>query len=63
MTKRSDIVDIITKTEKYLNVMGDSKSAEFLLSSEIIKAFQKAKTKGIKIRFITEINQANLGVC
>jgi signal transduction histidine kinase len=43
--------------------MGDSKSAEFLLSSEIIKAFQKAKTKGIKIRFITEINQANLGVC
>ena len=53
MTKRSDIVDIITKTEKYLNIMGDSKSPEFLLSDEITKAFQKAKTKGIKIRFIT----------
>lgn len=63
MTKRSDIVDIITKTEKYLNIMGDSKSPEFLLSDEITKAFQKAKTKGIKIRFITEINRANLGVC
>ena len=63
MTKRSDIVDIITKTEKYLNIMGDSKSPEFLLSDEITKAFQKAKTKGIKIRFITEINRANLAVC
>ncbi|HEY7776985.1 MAG TPA: hypothetical protein VIA09_00460, partial [Nitrososphaeraceae archaeon] len=63
MTKRSDIVDIITKTEKYLNIMGDSKLPEFLLTDEITKAFQKAKTKGIKIRFITEINRANLGVC
>jgi signal transduction histidine kinase len=63
MTKRSDIVDIIAKTEKYLNIMGDSKSPEFLLSDEITKALQQAKTKGIRIRFITEINQANLSVC
>lgn len=63
MTKRSDIVDIITKTEKYLNIMGDSKSPEFLLSDEITKAFQKAKTKGIRIRLITEINRGNLDVC
>ena len=63
MTKRSDIVDIIAKTEKYLNIMGDSKSPEFLLSDEITKALQQAKTKGIRIRFITEINQANLSIC
>jgi two-component system, OmpR family, sensor histidine kinase VicK len=63
MTKRSDIVDIIAKTEKYLNIMGDSKSPEFLLSEEITKALQKAKMKGIKIRFITEINRANVGIC
>lgn len=63
MTKRSHIVDIIAKTEKYLNIMGDSKSPEFLLSDEITKALQQAKTKGIRIRFITEINQANLSIC
>lgn len=63
MTKRSDIVDIIAKTEKYLNIMGDSKSPEFLISDEISKALQKAKMKGIKIRFITEINRANLAIC
>ena len=63
MTKRSDIVGIIAKTEKYLNIMGDSKSPEFLLYDEIAKALQKAKTKGIKIRFITEINRANVGKC
>ena len=63
ITKRSDIVGIIAKTEKYLNIMGDSKSPEFLLYDEIAKALQKAKTKGIKIRFITEINRANVGKC
>ena len=63
MTKRSDIADIIAKTEKNLNIMGDSKSPEFLLYDEITKALQKAKTKGIKIRFITEINRANVGKC
>lgn len=63
MTKRSDIVDIIAKTEKYLNIMGDSKAPEFFLSDEITKALQKAKTKGIKIRFITEINRTNVGIC
>ena len=63
MTKQLDIVGIMAKTEKYLNIMGDSKSPGFLLSDEITKALQQAKTKGIRIRFITEINQANLSIC
>jgi signal transduction histidine kinase len=63
MTKQSDIVGIIAKTEKYLNIMGDSKSPHFLLSDEIRKRLQKAKTKGIRIRLITEITNANLNAC
>ena len=63
MTKRSDIVGIMAKTEKYLNIMGDSKSPHFLLSDEIRKGLQKAKTKGIRIRLITEITKANLNAC
>jgi len=63
MTKQSDIVGIIAKTEKYLNIMGDSKSPDFLLSDEIRKGLQKAKTKGIRIRLITEITKANLNAC
>jgi two-component system, OmpR family, sensor histidine kinase VicK len=63
MTKQSDIVGIIEKTEKYLNIMGDSKSPHFLLSDEIRKRLQKAKTKGIRIRLITEITNANLNAC
>ena len=63
MTKQSDIVGIIEKTEKYLNIMGDSKSPHFLLSDEIRKGLQKAKSKGIRIRLITEITNANLNAC
>ena len=63
MTKQSDIVGIMAKTEKYLNIMGDSKSPHFLLSDEIRKGLQKAKTKGIRIRLITEITKANLNAC
>lgn len=63
MTKQSDIVGIMAKTEKYLNIMGDSKSPNFLLSDEIRKALQKAKTKGTKIRLITEITKENLSSC
>lgn len=63
MTKQSDIVGIIAKTDKYLNIMGDSKSPHFLLSDEIRKGLQKAKTKGIRIRLITEITKANLNAC
>ena len=63
MTKQSDIVGIIEKTEKYLNIMGDSKSPHFLLSDEIRKGLQKAKTRGIRIRLITEITNANLNAC
>lgn len=63
MTKESDIVGIMAKTEKYLNIMGDSKSPHFLLSDEIRKGLQKAKTKGIRIRLITEITKANLNAC
>jgi len=63
MTKQSDIVGIMSKTEKYLNIMGDSKSLNFLLSDEIRKAMQKAKTKGTRIRLITEITKENLNSC
>lgn len=63
MTKQSDIVGIMSKTEKYLNIMGDSKSPNFLLSDEIRKAMQKAKTKGTRIRLITEITNENLNSC
>ena len=63
MTKQSDIVGIMGKTEKYLNIMGDSKSPNFLLSDEIRKAMQKAKTKGTRIRLITEITKENLNSC
>lgn len=63
MTKQSDIVGILPKTEKYLNIIGDSKSPHFLLSDEIRKGLQKAKTKGIRIRLITEITKANLNAC
>ena len=63
MTKQSDIVGIMAKTEKYLNIMGDSKSPHFLLSDEIRKALQKLKTKGTRIRLITEVTKANLNAC
>jgi signal transduction histidine kinase len=63
MTKQSDIVGIMAQTEKYLNIMGDSKSPNFLLSVEIRKALQKAKTKGTRIRLITEITKENLSSC
>ena len=63
MTKQSDIVGIMGKTEKYLNIMGDSKSPNFLLSDEIRKAMQKAKTRGTRIRLITEITKENLNSC
>ena len=63
MTKQSDIVGIMAKTEKYLNIMGDSKSPNFLLSDEIRKALQKAKTRGTRIRLITEITKENLNSC
>lgn len=63
MTKQSDIVGIMAKTEKYLNLMGDSKSPNFLLSDEIKKEMQKAKTKGTRIRLITEITKENLNSC
>jgi signal transduction histidine kinase len=63
MTKQSEIVGILAKTEKYLNIMGDSKSPNFLLSDEIRKALQKAKNRGIRIRLITEITKQNLNSC
>ncbi len=63
MTKLSDIVGIMAKTEKYLNIMGDSKLPNFLLSDEIRKALQKANTRGTRIRLITEITKENLNLC
>ena len=63
MTKQSDIIGIMAKTEKYLNIMGDSKSPNFLLSDEIRKAMQRARGKRIRIRFITEITKENLSLC
>lgn len=43
--------------------MGDSKAPQFLLSDQIRKSLQRAKTNGIRIRFITEINKGNLSLC
>jgi len=63
ITKRSDIIEIISKTEKCLNIMGDSKAPQFLLSDQIRKSLQRAKTNGIRIRFITEIIKGNLSLC
>ena len=63
ITKRSDIADIISRTEKYLNIMGESKAPQFLLSDQIRNSLQRAKTNGIRIRFITEITRANLSMC
>ena len=63
ITTRSDIIEIISKTEKYLNIMGDSNAPQFLLSEQIRKSLQGAKTNGIGIRFITEITNGNLSLC
>ena len=43
--------------------MGDSKAPQFLLSDQIRKSLQRAKTNGIRIRFITEIIKGNLSLC
>ena len=63
ITKRSDIVAIISRTEKYLNIMGDSSAPEFLISDQVRKSLQRAKTNGIRIRLITEITKSNLSLC
>lgn len=54
---------MISKTEKYLNILGDSTSSDFILSDRIRKALQQAKNSGITIRYITEITHANLNSC
>lgn len=63
ITKTSDILEIISNTEKYLNIMGDSNAPQFMLSDQIRKSLQRAKTNGIRIRFVTEITLGNLSLC
>ena len=63
ITKRSDIVEIISKSEKYLNIMGDSNAPQFLLSDQVRKSLQRAKSNGIRIKLITEITKSNLSLC
>jgi len=63
ITKRSAIVEIISKSEKYLNIMGDSNAPQFLLSDQVRKSLQRAKANGIRIRLVTEITKSNLSLC
>lgn len=62
-TNQTDIIKLILKTEKYLNILGDSTSSDFILSEPIKKTLQQAKIKGIIIRYLTEITKDNLNSC
>ena len=56
-------VDVIRNAKKYVNICGDSALPKFTLSETIRKAYQQAKRKGVKIRYITEITKDNLAYC
>lgn len=62
-TNQTDIIKLILKTEKYLNILGDSTSSDFILSEPIKKALQQARIKGIIMRYLTEITKDNLNSC
>ena len=57
------INDVIRNAKKCLNICGDSTLPSFSLSEEVRKACQDAKSKGVKIRYITEITRDNLEDC
>lgn len=43
--------------------MGDSNAPQFLLSDQVRKSLQRAKSNGIRIKLITEITKSNLSLC
>ena len=59
----STINDVICNAKKSLNICGDSTLPSFSLSERLMKAYQEAKSKGVKIRYITEITRDNLKYC
>jgi signal transduction histidine kinase len=61
-SKQADIIEVITKTEKVLNILGDSTSPSLILSEEIKNALEQAKIRGVKIRYIAEIDRSNFGL-
>jgi two-component system, OmpR family, sensor histidine kinase VicK len=60
-SKQADIIEMISKTEKVLNILGDSTSTSLILSEEMKNALEQAKIRGVKIRYITEIDRSNFG--
>ena len=57
------INDVIRNAKKCLNICGDSTLPSLSLSEGVRKACQDAKSKGVKIRYITEITRDNLEDC
>jgi signal transduction histidine kinase len=55
--------DVIRNAKEYVNICGDSTLPKFTLSETTRKECQQAKSKGIKIRYITEIRKDNLAYC
>ena len=60
---QSIIVNMISRAEKSLSILGDTKSANFILSDKIRNAIQDAKNRQLRIRYITEITEDNLISC
>jgi len=54
---------VICNAKKCLNICGDSTLPSFSLSEGVRKAYYDAKSKGVKIRYITEITRDNLEDC
>ena len=55
--------DIVCNANKDMCICGDFTLPDFILTERIRQAFQDAKTKGIRIRLITEITRDNLTSC
>jgi two-component system sensor histidine kinase VicK len=55
--------DIVCNANKDLCICGDFTLPAFILTERIRQTFQDAKTKGIRIRLITEITRDNLSSC
>jgi two-component system, OmpR family, sensor histidine kinase VicK len=55
--------DIVCNANKEVSICGDFTLPDFILTERIRQTFQDAKTKGIRIRLITEITSDNLSSC
>jgi len=55
--------DIVCNANKYLCICGDFTLPDFILTERIRQTFRDAKTKGIRIRLMTEITSDNLSSC